>query len=248
MKIDFKENVGLVHMQAMQGLKMAANASCHLYEYQDFFQEASLAFLLAEEKFDETRGFRFSTYFTMVAQNQFKKMIGQATGVKSVNEKEKQAIDDVTAENKRRAAAAEKQLPSISMGLRPVLFSEVRKTFEGQDDFEQRIPSNVPTPEEQLEFAQSYQLAYAKLSGLSKTFVDWLQEPPPELLREVTGQMAHFDLCSDKGVARMPRGLRSGLSIDSIAKFMIKIGVPLEKADIARVKRELEAMAEEVTA
>lgn len=64
----FKANVGLVHTVSRQGFARLQSAGVAM-DYDDVFQEMSMVFLKAYEKFDATRGFKFSTYFFMAAYN-----------------------------------------------------------------------------------------------------------------------------------------------------------------------------------
>lgn len=64
----YKANVGLVHAIAKRGLGRLGAAKVAI-EYDDVFQEMSVVFLKAYEGFDESRGFKFSTYYYMAAYN-----------------------------------------------------------------------------------------------------------------------------------------------------------------------------------
>lgn len=58
----YKENLGLVHKVA-QKIFRRAHAMHAPLEYQDVFQECSLVMLRAHSRFDESTGFKFSTYY-----------------------------------------------------------------------------------------------------------------------------------------------------------------------------------------
>lgn len=64
----YKANVGLVHTVAKKGYGRLAAANVGI-DYEDVFQEMSIVFLKAYEGFDESRGFKFSTYYFMSAYN-----------------------------------------------------------------------------------------------------------------------------------------------------------------------------------
>ena len=64
----YKANMGLVHVVSRKGFSRLAAAKV-VIDYEDVFQEMSIVFLKAFEKFDESRGFKFSTYFFMCAYN-----------------------------------------------------------------------------------------------------------------------------------------------------------------------------------
>ncbi|UUZ75403.1 hypothetical protein LP414_27185 [Polaromonas sp. P1(28)-13] len=80
----FEDHIGIIHMQAKFGLKWAHGAGVRM-DYDDMFQEASLAFLAAAKGYDPETGLKFSTYFTKVAFSQFRQTIGVMTGVKNLN-------------------------------------------------------------------------------------------------------------------------------------------------------------------
>jgi DNA-directed RNA polymerase specialized sigma24 family protein len=64
----YQANVGLVHMVSKKGYARLQAAGVAI-DYDDVFQEMSVVFLKAYEKFDAERGFKFSTYYCMAAFN-----------------------------------------------------------------------------------------------------------------------------------------------------------------------------------
>lgn len=64
----YKANMGLVHVVSRKGFSRMAAAKV-VIDYEDVFQEMSIVFLKAFEGFDESKGFKFSTYFFMCAYN-----------------------------------------------------------------------------------------------------------------------------------------------------------------------------------
>jgi len=64
----YKANVGLVHTVSRKGYTRLVKARVTI-DYEDVFQEMSMVFLKACDGFDESRGFKFSTYFFMAAYN-----------------------------------------------------------------------------------------------------------------------------------------------------------------------------------
>ena len=64
----YKANMGLVHVVSRKGFSRMAAAKV-VIDYEDVFQEMSIVFLKALEKFDESKGFKFSTYYFMCAFN-----------------------------------------------------------------------------------------------------------------------------------------------------------------------------------
>lgn len=71
----YQANVGLVHTVARKGFGRLTSAGVGI-DYEDVFQEMSLVFLKAMEGFDESKGFKFSTYFYMAAYNRLNAWAG----------------------------------------------------------------------------------------------------------------------------------------------------------------------------
>jgi hypothetical protein len=240
----FEEHLGLVHLQAKAGHKMAMTNGANL-EYSDCFQEASIAFLMAANGYDPECGYKFSAYYTKVAFTQFRKAIGQLTGVKNLSVKQRAEIQERTDENLRRRAAGEEALDAMQYGLRPMAFSQIG-TIEDGTPFEETLMSEAPSPEELLEAKETVEHAAAALSPLAKLVVEWLRDPPPELVRELNAQVAYADRCVEKG-ARAANYSRRGLTVDAIGRFLQLAGVnvedrlPMVKAELDRLVANVEA-------
>lgn len=236
--ISFEENIGLVHTQAKFGFKWAQGAGLAM-DYEDMFQEASEAFLLAAAGYRPESGLKFSTYYTKAAFSQFRKTIGVMTGVKNLNPDQRAEIAARKEENKRRAAAAQAPLPDCNYGLSPVAFSHIGAADEGGQVFEESLESEVASPEEMLEFKQQWEQATANLSPLAQLVVEWLRDPPPELLKELNCQMAHADRRNEHGLRAY--GLRDGLTIANISKFL-KLISNVSDGELMLAKAELEEL------
>ena len=87
----YKANVGLVHSVSKKGYARLRSAGVGL-DYDDVFQEMSIVFLKAYTGFDESQGFKFSTYYVRSAYNKLntwaQKMIDERLehGVVSIQE------------------------------------------------------------------------------------------------------------------------------------------------------------------
>jgi len=241
-QIDFKDNIGLVHTQAKFGYKWAQGAGLSL-DYEDMFQEASLAFVLAVEGYDPDSGLKFSTYYTKAAFSQFRKAIGVMSGVKNLNDTQRAEIERRKSENKRRAAAAEPPLDDCNYGLRPVMFSHIGSSDEEGSAFEESIDSEVMSPEQILEFKQLWQQATADLSPLAALIVEWLRDPPPELMRELHCQMLHADHLNEIGGRAY--GLRNGLTVNNVGKFLQLVS-DVKEEELLTVKAELDKLTRRI--
>jgi RNA polymerase sigma factor (sigma-70 family) len=97
----YKANVGLVHSVSRKGFARLTAARVGI-DYEDVFQEMSMVFLKAYQGFDESRGFKFSTYFYMAAYNRLNAwatdMIDERVkhGVVSIDELNEAAGEDIS--------------------------------------------------------------------------------------------------------------------------------------------------------
>lgn len=115
----YKANVGLVHSVSRKGFARLTAAKVGI-DYEDVFQEMSMVFLKAYQGFDQSRGFKFSTYYYMAAYNRLNAwatdMIDERVkhGVVSIDElneaggeemslSETLLVDDTTPEDNVRA-------------------------------------------------------------------------------------------------------------------------------------------------
>lgn len=235
--LKFEDNIGLVHLQAKVGHRMCAAAGLDV-DYDDVFQEASLAFVLAARGFNPDLDIKFSAYFTKAAFSAFRKMIGLQTGVKNLNEGQRAEIMDRRETNKKRGQKGLKPLPDMQYGIRPVSFADLSVEESEGDPWIENVAGESQTPEEIIEARQEWQQATANLTPLAQLVVDWLRSPPPELVRELDCQEAYADAVKACGL-RSPRGSREGLSIDTVGKFLKLIAPTVTGEELFLVKREL---------
>lgn len=234
--IRFEDHVGLVHFQAKKGFKWAQGAGCPL-DYEDMLQEASLAFVQAARGFNPNAGVKFSAYYTQAAFSQFNKAIGRMTGVKRLNDEQRQEIAERKEENARRREAALPELPEMNYGLAPILFSDLESpTEEGFDTFESTLSDDGATPEEIVATRELMNQAMKNLSPLASLMLEWLRDPPPEMLQELERQAAYADRAQELGV--LTRGLRDGVSLANVKKFIALIG-EVPKSNLALAEAEL---------
>lgn len=244
----YKDHIGLIHLQAKFGFKWACQSGL-IMAYDDLYQEACIAFLKAAEGYDPDTGLKFSTYFTKVAFSQFRQTIGVMTGVKNLNPRQRTEIIDRKAENKRRAKAGLPQLKDISYGLRPMQFSEVEGSGEDFSSFEDGLPSDCRTPEQLLEFKQEYEKATANLSPLAALIVEWLRDPPQELLTELNKKLAFSEQGQDGRAESRKYGLRDGLTVTNVARFLSLVDgnsitveqLVMAKGELNQIVKQLEA-------
>ncbi|MDY7537525.1 hypothetical protein QN372_00020 [Undibacterium sp. RTI2.1] len=231
--IEFKDHVGLVHLQAKKGFKWADGAKSGL-TYDDMFQEASVAFVMAKEGFNPDLGIKFSAYFSQVAFSHFRRAIGQMTGVKNLNPEQKQEIEALKEENQRRAAAALPPLMGCNYGIKSTNFSEIGAEDESFEGFESTIDSGMDTPEQILEFHQIVEQSIERLSPIAQLIVEWLRDPPAQLIAELDCQIAHADQMEETGSSQAAWRFREGLSISKVGNFLQMLGdIPRGKLVLA---------------
>jgi hypothetical protein len=225
--LGFKENIGLVHFHAKRGFARAQQAGVPL-SYDDMFQEASMAFVMAARGFDPEAGVKFSAYYTRAAHSHFSKAIGRFTGVKRLTDEMKVEIAERDEENACRRAAAEPELPSRHYAIASRNFSDLEgQGDEAGDPFEALIASEYQSPEEIIETKQLMDRAMASLSPLANLMVDWLRDPPPELVSELRSQRAHAAVAEEVGVHA--RAMKEGLSLVTVKKFLTMLGGATER-------------------
>jgi len=245
--LEFKANIGLVHFHAKRGYAWAQQAGVPL-DYEDVFQEASVAFVLAQRGFNPDAGVKFSAYYSRAAHSQFSKAIGKFTGVKRLNDDMKAEVAARGEENARRRAAGEKELPSMNFGIGMSNFSDLEAMGEdGAEPFESSIDSEVESPEQIVETKQLMAQAMANLSPLASLIVNWLRDPPPALVKELQSQRAHALHADEIGVN--VRSMKEGISLVSVKKFLALVGnvtereLVLAEAELRRAVREIEEAA-----
>ena len=241
--IRFQDHIGLVHLHAKKGLKWADGAGCGL-DYDDLFQIASVAFCIAADGFKPEMGLKFSTYYSTVVFSEFRREIGIMTGVKNLNPAQRNEIDERNEHNRQRAGQGLAPLPTMNYGIRATPFSSMPTPYE-DDLFEDSLASETGSPEEIVAFRQTLAMATEALSPLAQLVLNWLHDPPPELVREVEAQAAHADLRVSRGL-RGQKGGRDGISLTAIRKFLALVGNVrkeewlLAEAELMNVVKQIE--------
>lgn len=243
----FEDHRGLVHMQALSGMRWAQGAGAGgVLNYEDMFQVASLAFCIAADGYDPESGYKFSAYFTQVAFSEIRKQIGLMTGVKNLNEDQRAEIMARKEENKARRAQGMPELPDMNYGLSPLYFSEMR--VPGDDDtnapFEGTIASDAMSPEDMVVQADLWIKTSAALSPLAQVIVSMLLDPPEQLVQEVAASRAHADACNAAG-ERAKHGSRDGVTINAVCKFLELVG-DLSERELTLAKGELRRVVEQM--
>lgn len=242
--VRFQDHVGLVHQQAKFGFKWADGAGTGL-SYDDMFQVASVAFVIAANSFDPTRGIKFSTYYTQAAFSEFRREIGIMTGVKNLNVEQRAEIAQRKEENALRREQAKPELMNMNYGLRPVSFADLSSDSDDgwQSPYEDTLASDMQTPEEIVAFQQVWDQVTADLSPLATLMVEWLRNPPPELMRELAAQDAYATRALAAG--KRPKGMRDGVSVATVKRFMA-LATDAPKGELLLAEVELERVMKKI--
>ncbi|MDT4829606.1 hypothetical protein FQZ97_630310 [compost metagenome] len=229
----YQQNEGLIHLVTRQCYGWVKSLGL-LMDYNDVLQEVSVVFLQAQASFDESRGLKFSAYFTRAAINEIRKVIGSHNGMKRMNAAEREALKAKRERNKELAAAGEAQESLHMGGLETIAFGDL--TLPDGSDFESTLVDEGDTPEQLLERRQEWEALHANLSPVASLIAKWLMEPPPELLRELEAQRAHVALCVAQGERK--RITYYEVCVAEIGKLLRLSGVPKEKVVLATAELE----------
>lgn len=188
----YKANMGLVHAVSRKGFSRLATAKV-VIDYEDVFQEMSIVFLKAFEGFDESKGFKFSTYFFMCAYNRLNRW-AQAL----IEERLKHGV--VSIEELGHGADGE----DIDMGNLMEEFAD---------------PSTDPESSYRVTELLEYMLK--TVSPLAGLILEWSIMPPQEVMAEVRKAHQYAEYGRSKGhnarcmVQVSPRYIASFISMIS---------------------------------
>lgn len=206
--IGYQENIGLVHHIARKLFGWTQSLNLPM-DYDDVFQEVSLAFVTAAANYDESQGVKFSAYLSRAAHNQIRKTVGVMTGLKRLNEEEKTKL----------AAAKEANETSDFIGLSFTSFEDMTGTEEGSAlDI---IPSSQVDTADSALFQSEWEREMKKMSPLAKAIIGLIQDPPKELVEELNCQYEHAKIAVS--MRRAERAVRVFVSLRSVCDFLTKM-------------------------
>ena len=161
------------------------------------------------------------------------------SGVKNINPNERKLIESRKEENKVLLAEGKAKKPATILGIRTINFSAF--ATEDGDVFEESLVSDMSTPEEIFRRKQALALVIGTLSPLAELVVDWLRNPPEELMREISCRKAHMTLRENAGFRRT--GPYPSVNLDMVFDFLKTIG-DVSTDEIKAVKAELKIMTD----
>ncbi len=166
----YKANMGLVHAVSRKGFSRLATAKVTI-DYEDVFQEMSIVFLKALEGFDESRGFKFSTFYFMCAYNRLNKWAQDM-----IEERLKHGVVSIDELN---ASSDEGDM-------------DLASTLEDYAD-------RSSNPESSYRVQELLEYMAKTLSPLAGLILEWSIAPPEEVLTEVRKAQHYAEYGRSKG-------------------------------------------------
>lgn len=198
----YKDNVGLVHTVAKKGWARLQAVGVSM-DYDDVFQEVTIAFLKAYESFDETKGFKFSTLFFTCAYNRLNGW-----------------VQDLIAER-------------VAHGVRSI---EELNSGDGESlSLEDVIMADSNTPEAEYAAKQFLEHLDRRLSSVAKLIIEWIIQPPQELVEELRAAQAKADYGRELGLATR---CFMQISPRTVATFVVMVS-DVTESQAAAALREL---------
>lgn len=236
---DYKENIGLIHLITRKCLGWVMALGVQL-DYEDVFQEVSLAFVTASRQYDPSTGIKFSAYLTRAAYNQIRKTVGVLTGAKRLNDKEKQLLAKLTDENKELVAAG-RETKSTFFGLSVVSIEDMA----GEDDQNpiDMFAAAGKSPEVIASETQEWENAVSQLSPLALLLADMLKEPPAALLSELQSQFEFEKIAVER--KQMAKATRPFVTLKAVSGFVAKIS-DVTPAELLKAEAELISAAAKI--
>lgn len=236
---DYKENIGLIHLITRKCLGWVMALGVQL-DYEDVFQEVSLAFVTASRQYDPSTGIKFSAYLTRAAYNQIRKTVGVLTGAKRLNDKEKQLLARLTDENKELVAAG-RETKSTFFGLSVVSIEDMA----GEDDQNpiDMFATAGKSPEVIASETQEWENAVSQLSPLALLLADMLKEPPAALLSELQSQFEFEKIAVER--KQMAKATRPFVTLKAVSGFVAKIS-DVTPAELLKAEAELISAAAKI--
>lgn len=236
---DYKSNIGLIHLitRKCMGWVMALGVKL---DYDDVFQEVSLAFVTAARLYDPSTGIKFSAYLTRAAYNQIRKTVGTMTGAKRLNEKEKQLLTQLQEDNKGLVAAGQ-ETKSTYFGLSVVSIDDMASE-DGQNPIDM-FACVGKNPEQVASETQEWENALSRLSPVAHVLADMLKEPPAALLSELHSQFEHEKIAVE--MKQMAKATRPFVTLKAVSGFVAKIS-DVTPAELLKAEAELISAAAKI--
>lgn len=203
--ISYSDNIGLIHLitKKLFGWTQSLNLPM---EYDDVFQEVSLAFVTAAAGYDDSLGIKFSAYLNRAAHNQIRKTVGVMTGLKRLNDGEKEELARMKEQ---------KQTPEF-MGLSYTSFEDMLNEDGGS--VLDILPSPQIDPAEEAAFQSDWNKEVRALSPMARKIADIIKNPPVEFLEELECQYEHSMIAVNMN--RADRAVKPFITLRSVSDFL----------------------------
>lgn len=158
----YEQNKGLVHAVSRKGFARFSGLGVSM-DYEDIFQEMSVIFLKAYEGFDDSKGFKFTTYFYMSAFNRINSWLQKLADERVVH------------------------------GVVSIEELNARSGGDGENNLSDLLMIDRATPETYCQLNQFITHADKSLSPLASLILSWCLSPPPELLEQLRKAEVHAE-------------------------------------------------------
>lgn len=228
----YEDHIGLIHTISRKCLGWVRSLDLCL-DYEDVFQEVSVAFVSASRGFNPDAGVKFSAYLTRAAYNQLSRTVGGLTGVKKLSDEDREWLKQVNEENEQLKKEG-KELKSTFIGLK-VVKAEDSVDESGNTPID-KLEYSGTSPEEAalLQIQLDEQLSH--ITPLARIAVEVMRNPPEELFAEMQSQHAH-DLIAVK-LKFQNRAIKPTFTVRTVLRFLSKV-YGYSKYEIAQAEREL---------
>lgn len=218
-----EENEGLIHAAARMGYGRLQALGAQM-DYDDLVQEMTELFIVAYDKFDESNGAPFSSYFMFSARNKINK-IGERM------ELERCGTMVVAVEKDSNGRVVEVKRKSIHAGTLGIEEINAKASDNGHS-FEETLASDMATPEEIVEATSVVASMMKQLSPLAAQMMEMTLNPPEFIEREFDAIAAHAEFARSMGIERRSR---TELNLSFVAGILEKTsGLPIKKIRAAR--------------
>lgn len=156
----YKSNMGMVHAVSKKGFGRLCSLGVSI-DYEDVFQEMSVTFINAYNRFDESKGWKFSTYFYTSAFNRLNSWIA-----------------DISSERIKHGVISIEEISSFTEE-----GSDMSSVILNDED--------ADTPDSRYATQQFLSHADKILSPLASLILGWTILPPEALLEQLRQAEAH---------------------------------------------------------
>lgn len=239
-----RENIGLA--KKLASMIDSRLRKCGIaMQFADLQQEMVIQMLKAIENFDESTGFKFSTFYYKVALNNFNREVD------TIIQREKPLfrIDSFSRDGEGR------NLEEV-LDLGQILSEEMIAKYLEEEEEESSVwdeldawgeenasDVSLADPFEALAREQEVKQRLKCLSPLAKKVLEWMNEPPSQFIKELRCVQAKKEYARKMGLR--VEASSTDISFDMVERVLVGTGA-FSKDEFASAKREIRRLAGEV--